>query len=395
MENVALQDAALNVQQYASTASAPKSTAVTGSRNHHLDNAKFVLMTTILMTHFVDLELAWPWYKYVKTFLSTSVVGFALISGYFAARSPQAFRSIPISVVAPLLFWFAVINPIIDPILSGDPNAPLPSSFSQYLIVCLRNLGGQIPSSWYLYSILWWGLWNRMIATWPPIAKLAFAVALSQVGGAIPDVCKISVAMMYFPMFITGTLLPLEEAVKAMHGQTSARVIALLVLVGLFHIEFCLIDWFDELPKWPWGDWIVPRTFQQARFNFEFLFFASWSTIKAILIICACPWEECWFSELGKYSIYPYILHSPLLHREHLIRHYLLPSVGKNPIGITLWLLYIYAVVFCILATALLSAAPVRSVFGCMIQPASWLSPRLSPTSARKSERGISEATDV
>lgn len=361
-------------------------------RDHHLDNAKFVLMATILLTHFVDFETAWPWKLYVKTVLYFNTIGFALISGYFAARSPHAFRSLIVSVLVPLLFWLLVINPIFVPILSGSPGSPFPSSMTEYGRTCFLNLAGNVNISWFLFSLLWWGLLNRLIATWPPIAKLVFAVTLSQFGGAIQDISKISVAMMYFPVFIAGTLLPLEQAAKTLQRQTAGRIISFIVLAGLFCIEFCFVDWFDQLPKWPWGNWAVPLKFERhARLQFLFLFFLLWNTVKAILVMCVCPSEHCCFSEWGRYTLYPYILHPSLLYREYRIRHYLFPSLGNKPIGITMWLLYIYAVVFCIIATASLSSAPVRWVFGCMIQP-SWLSPTRS---REKRKECVTEATDA
>jgi len=389
-------------------------------RSYWLDNARFLLIFSIIMGHTISLPLQnMPesvFYLQPVLVLTSffHMVSFSFLSGVVSKQPLTKERTGRLlqNLVVPYIFskfaWWLLA-------LHRDPaNTPIINLFDTY------TTGGL---EWYIAALVSWRLVIALLASVKPQFLMTLALCIGLVSGfwvGNRQNFAMQRTMAFFPFFTAGYLFDATWAERTLRKsqwiQVAARVTLFALLAfGLRHKH--LLSSFDlgtlgdlnfdymslrvEGAGWQWQareqcglDFYLSWTHRSARYGLHFIAIA--------LFLAAVPLCKCFFTEAGSRTMYPYLLHPwvttlgimPLLHlfsMHHPRAAVYILSPNFWPGG---WVWSVMGLLT-LPGAMLLASAPVRFVFGPVIEP-EWLGrlvldisvPEAPKTSASKSKAG-------
>lgn len=355
------------------------------ARSFWLDNCRFWLVTLVIVGHIIALPWTFGWVDgyWLKPVLSWAntihIPGLAFISGVCShgpLTSPRAAR----------LIVFLLIPYMFSRLFNWAYSCHIGAS-------CLLNPFRGDGIEWYLLSLLQWRLAICLCAPVRGEVLLiaSFVCALTS-GYYIPfdGVLAIERTMAFFPFFVAGFLFDLDAARHHVERNPILRTVAFTVLsVTLAVLWFGPPSWtiiletgmpgdfnFDYAnpridPEHPWKYLGMPRC------GLEFWLSPVWRVPRYVLsfvmlaaTLILVPSRETWYTEAGRYTMYPYLLHGWLIFamitwaQHH--PYFLYWTMGPFWKGGWTWLVAIGAGFIFSLAT---TTHAVRRVFGFVIEP--------------------------
>jgi fucose 4-O-acetylase-like acetyltransferase len=282
------------VEQHRSTPAHRSDPSRTPSRDPFFDNAKFVLVTLVVVGHswtlLPDVSTSSPVYLFLYTF---HVPAFVLVTGYLSRSFTFTRRNlhkllttvvVPYFVFETLLALFRMVVGDEDfTTLYVDPHWPM----------------------WYLTALFFWRL-----AT--PLFKrirypMVVAVAISLLGGLnTAGFLDISRAMGLLPFFVAGLLLPREQFDRL--AWPRVRVVA-AVLLALAFVAATFVG--GHLSK-EWLYWRTGYSELGVSFGLGVVLRAVVLVIAGTLALSALsllPRSQRWFTRLGSASLVVYLFH--------------------------------------------------------------------------------------
>jgi len=376
-------------------------------RQPHLDNAKFLLMLTVLLTHCHVATKPWRWNKEAHFFINPCCTRtFGFISGIMTQDPPGvgAMRVTLFRMVAPLILFSAVVEPALLPLAEGEAMG----GFQGYAHRVMSNLTeATAGATWYLFALVAWRIWGWMLMPLTPTYRMLAALIFASVGGYKEIVAfKLDQAIPSFPAFVFGQLFPYRLAVARIPATWSTQMLGFALLsfvwiIGSFEFG---CRWLQDLPFWGWGDDGHPFLRQQAAcgswemflFWFRGLFRNMWEVTKGfIFIFLVCPRQRMGFlSDMGAHTLYPFLLHYSFAVLQN--RFLELPADHVHW-GAGRWLVcWVMELTFCLVVVTFLSSYPVRYIFAVLLEPR-WLERLLAVADVKDSryQRKASHAPGV
>uniref|UniRef100_A0A7S1FAV0 Acyltransferase 3 domain-containing protein n=1 Tax=Noctiluca scintillans TaxID=2966 RepID=A0A7S1FAV0_NOCSC len=352
-------------------------------RNALIDNSKFFLMWSIILIHSYE----WPGHAAtLQMFIDPfGTRAFCFVSGV-VSRSPCSWRGLRrlfTGVVVPLLFFNTLVRPL------GEHTGPetIPEFFEVTTTWMFpRFTAGDglqhLHVTWYFYCLVLWRLLGYAMHHLPAGTKLGVAVVIGAVGGYLDTTWfALTWGLVSYPVFVAGQLFPLTTACEVIPWSPRTALFGVGILLALYFLTAIDIvnDFVGDVPNFGWVDSLSLSKWKYARPSCSIVeFLLLWNRgllrnllemLKAMTLIVLCvPRWHCWVSDLGKNSVFPYLLHSVVIHLLQQVVP-IVDRVTRHSVA--------GAVVLAFLLNVSLSSWPVRNVF-CFILDPVWLDDLIS-----------------
>ncbi|MFW5736554.1 MAG: acyltransferase family protein [Halanaerobium sp.] len=274
-------------------------------RLYYFDNAKFILISLVLVGHFFEpiLEqdaLARSLYILIYTF---HMPAFIFIAGYFTKLNSD-FRFYLIKNIRKLIipyFIFQLLYLIFNSVLNYSN---FPFTFKKPFWIL-----------WFLLSLFFWRLILYLLnkSKIPPAAILAAALVISLLAGFFDTFGRFystSRTAVFFPFFMLGyyfksynTASRLKQKFKLLRQRSVLLIYALeLLIIYIFLKDLNLEILYGAVSYAELGLSPLKALFNRA-------FFLSTAVINLFLFFTAVPFQRTLISSRGARSLYPYLLH--------------------------------------------------------------------------------------
>jgi len=318
-------------------------------RDPFFDNAKFVLITLVVIGHtYTSLRHESEFIKSVYFLIySFHMPLFILISGYFTKNfnKPEYYRKTISSALIPYLIFEAIFS-VFRHILYQTENLKLTFLVPSW-------------SMWFLLSLFLW----RMLLPYflqfkhPLLISVAVAVLAGYVDN-IDDFLSLQRTLAFFPFFLLGFYLQRRHFEALLNWFTPRR--RLLSVAGIALVFFLLYftgpsrDWllYDK----PYAEFGYPEWYA----GLYRLGFMGLALIMSVFVLSLVPRRKTFFTELGSRTLYVYLLHGFFIHPFRVL------SPEDNYAGPVLYLLTTLAA---FVLTLFLSSRPVQRVTQPLVQP--------------------------
>jgi len=372
-----------------------------------IDNAKFCFVCMVIFVH-LDHPQAPALFDglngpIAQTFLNPWCTrACCFLSGLVARGRPSwsGVRSLLVRVVLPIVFYTTLLRPVGEYMVSGWPKtfAQHTRLASHYLFPHFTHAGGDehLNLVWYLFALVGWRLWGLLLAPLPQIPKMVAALLIGVAGGyATVTLFALSWSMVMFPLYVAGQIFPLEvmNYWRWRNWRPATCAIGVGLLAGLLALtsEFSVKTFLNDIPGWGWSEELsIGYGWPDARppcssveaffFPFRGLFRNLMELTKTLIfLILCCPRSEGIMSNLGRNSIYPFLLHLLVL---HMVKHWMGHAYS---LILQYWM---GSIAVAILMNVLLSSNPVRAVFRVFLDPA-WIEQLWQLRGAKKDVRSL------
>lgn len=264
-------------------------------RDPWLDNAKMLLVTIVVVGHFIVLAPVDDHTSRVYDFVYyVHVPAFVLVTGYLSRSfrwSRRHLLSLVTTLVVPYFFFEAAMSLFrikvggetgIDDIWL-NPHWPM----------------------WYLIVLVLWRLATPILLRHWVAVPLSIGVSLLA-GLVSVELFDINRALGLLPFFVVG--LHLTPGVLTLFQRRGARVAGLVVLAGIWWLAGRTDDWIST-------EWLYFRaSYDELGASFadgvqgrmQLILIALAGTAAVLTLV---PRGHSWFSDMGKYSLVVYLLH--------------------------------------------------------------------------------------
>jgi len=272
----------------------------TENRVAYFDNLKFILIFFVIFAHALTLlvkpvPIIEVLYSYIYSF---HMFLFAFVSGYFSKKigisgfpKYQATKLILIYFISYLgYFFYSQIVPGLHP----------------------TNFDITVPYDmlWYLVSLLAWRAFLPYVVRLRHPLILSFLIALLS-GYVIEDhyFLSLSRTVKFFPFFLSGYYLSQEKVGTLVKSFPKPLAVFLLSLTFLIFMvvrvkyDFSYFMWFYNMASY--ATLRVGKAF--GWLGYVIVYLAAF--INSVCVMVLVPWKKTWFSELGKNTLYPFVLH--------------------------------------------------------------------------------------
>lgn len=293
------------------TTDAPASTRVHARRIPVWDNARFLAVTLVVIGHGIqrltaDSNNALIVYLFIYAF---HMPAFAIISGYFSTAKPPTVRRMK-KVLTHLVIPYLVMEAI--------------WSLVQFLVEGRGNFNPSKPSwtLWFLLALAIFRLTLPYLALlrWPLIISVLFSVGVGYLDN-VGSTFSLSRAIGIMPFFILGWKAR-EWGIVERWQNLGARVWWIRIgAIAVFATWLCIVGTFIQT----WRD-IDLRFWFFYDDSYSGLGLESWwagvirfGLIVVAVVLCAAflalvPRRTGWMTDLGKATMYVYLLHSFVLY---------------------------------------------------------------------------------
>lgn len=347
----------------ASEATAAPPTAKTGDaaprvRQTWVDQVRWVAIALVLIGHFVGLVrgrsgVAIAISDYVYVFHIPALV---LLAGWGARRLQADGKGLN------RIVWQLLVPYVIFQVVAFAANHVLQGSHPSW------SFTAQTFGLWFLVSLAGWRLlmpWFRGLRA-PVLAALAVAL-LAGLSPKIGGFLSLSRIAFFLPLFVAGPWL--VDRVGQWRARPFARVYGLLVLlagavwVGVQEVGFSRTIFFGRDSYAGLHQGVVHGMVYRTGALLI-------STALAVGLMLAVPGKPGaptavgrWFAEAGRHTMFPYLIHLPLL---TVLRWTGWPGEGAPTVAATV------AVLAALTMTVLLVTPPVRFLAGPFVEPRTW-----------------------
>lgn len=271
---------------------------------------------------------------------------FVLITGYLSRNfkaSLRGYLNIVTTLLLPYLL-FQVLHRLTSTTLVGKP----------------FTLDALVPewTLWFLVATAWWRAATPLLRRIPHLLPVAIAVSLG-VGflPELPHVLAVNRTLTLLPFFALGLCLKPEylELAKRHFSRVSGLITLALLAVLAFGIQGAV----------PMSTFFYNASFEQlAGSTGQSILYRIATLATGVVGTCAVlaivPTARTWWTHLGRYSMYVYVLHGLLL---HVLRTFDLISWADSAIDVSLIALASVAL------SIVLASWPVRAVTKPVVQP--------------------------
>lgn len=342
-------------------------------RSAILDNGNALLMMVIIfgdMAISLEFKDGIPWAEDVRLFVQFHVLTYCFIGG-LVSRSPASWntlRGLLMGVAAPLALNNVLLRPLLEHMvhLEGLPSLGL----------YMQNVKGNFLNpgvAWYLGAFVCWRLWSFGLAPLWPKARLSVAILMAACGGYIDlDAFDVGKALAFFPVFVLGQLFPLDWVMARLPHYNVATVTAgAMLIAGLFCLESsdAGFHFVHQLPNFDWASTNFCNQVHASTYWLRGLARHSLELTKGLVFLfCLTPRTHSFLTEMGRYSLYPYLLHWYVVN-DLRVRLFLFPASSNPIVQVLQWLL---ALALAVAVNMGLSSRPVRAVAWVFLEP-TWL----------------------
>ena len=327
------------------------------------DNARFVCIVLVVLGHAIqrltyDSDIAMSVYIALYAF---HMPAFAIISGYFSKSEPPTKKQMSRVITDILLPYviFELLWMLTKWIAEGDadPNLTKPS-WTLWFLLALGMFRLVLP---YLALLRWPLLWGLIISLGV---------------GYLPNVgttFSLSRALGFLPFFLLGWWVREHKLVDRFRLLErpiwGIRIASIIVLAAAFFVAWRWNDFWDEMDISTWFFYVDAYTdlgADQWWAGGVRLLLIVLGAILATAFFTLIPRRATWWTTLGTYTMYVYLLHSFVLYpfRESGILRDLEPT----------WIWLPLVMVLSVAIAILLATKPVRWVFRPLIEPRpNWL----------------------
>ncbi|GAA4357982.1 acyltransferase family protein [Angustibacter luteus] len=338
-------------------------------RQTWVDQARWVAITLVVIGHVVGLlrgrsDLARAISDFVYTF---HIAGLVLLAGWGARRQRASGEGLT------KIFWQLLVPYVVFQLLAFAANRVFEGAHPSW------SFTSQTFGLWFLVALAAWrllGPWFHGLR-WPVLPALALAL-LAGLSPRIGDHLSLSRIAFFLPVFVAGPWV--VDRVSHWRTLPAARAAGGLLLAG-------------------WGLWVAghqptfDRTIFFGRDSYDALgqgglhgvlarlAALALTTVLAVCLLVLVPGRPGaptrvgrWAAEAGRHTMYPYLLHLPLL--TVLAWSGLL---GRPAPTIATLVGVLAAVAFCVVTVL----PPVRFVAGPFVEPRTWAQRWLRPRARR------------
>eukprot|EP00927_Polykrikos_kofoidii_P050496 TRINITY_DN44405_c0_g1_i1.p1 TRINITY_DN44405_c0_g1~~TRINITY_DN44405_c0_g1_i1.p1 ORF type:complete len:502 (+),score=63.41 TRINITY_DN44405_c0_g1_i1:231-1736(+) len=320
---------------FSATVDAPRRDVRTRERSAFLDNAKFLTMVSVVWVHLMDRSLTQN-VRPVRAMVNAAgfqMPLFSMLSGTVSTRGPASHRQLEhlmVHTLVPLAFYVMIVYPVLDwphtwffgTAMEADPRQSLRWTYkdpwSAFFMMNRHDLG------WYLRCLIIWRLGCPLLDVLALSVQAAAVLAIG-VAGAYSNATGLHTLVVGVPISAT-SLLPFfwlgrQLDIEALVPRVS-KPRWLLGWGGLV-VLFCLYAVFEEAGNAVLGEHgryslvhlLAPGCpadsyFLWARFV---VLKALHSAMAAFFLAFCVPRSRTFFSDHGRHTIYPYLLHTLLV----------------------------------------------------------------------------------
>ncbi|WP_033829377.1 acyltransferase family protein [Bacillus andreraoultii] len=267
-------------------------------RDFYFDNGKFLLIFFVVFGHLIRSFIAEHelLYAIYKTIYSFHMPAFILVSGHFAKGYYE--KGYLLKLMKKLLipyFIFQIIYSVYYYFLLDE---------SQFSV----NIFDPEWSLWFLISLFCWHLLLPLFTKLHPVTSFIFSIIIGVLIGYIDSIdtyLSLSRTFVFFPFFLLGYFLQREhfQHLKAKKTMMSSTIIILTIFIYFY--SFPTMDF-----EWLFGS----NPYSQLDNNFMFswlqrLFIYGISFIMVFSFWALVPKQKFFFTKIGKYTLYIYLLH--------------------------------------------------------------------------------------
>ncbi len=326
------------------------------NRNDYFDNARFILVFWVIIGHFWGVGIFQYW-NVCPGFLRNFIYSFhmpliALISGYFSKNATSDKLRIYLNRLLVPFVIFQVLYLLWFQILKGEIG-----SIHLQLTYPFHGL-------WYLWALFFWRIFTPYIVQLkhPIVISICIALAI----GYFSDIglkYEISKLICFLPFYLIGLYSDFRHFTFL--ANKNFQILSICVLsTSLFAFYF----YMPEFSYWfylnlPYSTMKAP----EITAVFYRLLIYCIIFINGISFLSIVPHRKTWFTKYGKYTIYPYLLHMPILWLHMQLPNIYTIAMLKALFGDVGNIVYITSVsAFLMIA---LSTLPVRNVFRWIVEP--------------------------
>ncbi|RUM93829.1 MAG: hypothetical protein DSZ28_06435 [Thiothrix sp.] len=295
-------------------------------RNHLLDNAKYLLVLTVVFGHMIEPVLhKSPTIKTVYLFIySFHIPAFVLISGVLSKNeiTIEGFRKLVRSILIPFLI-FTVLYEFFSLFYEGEFTESTINLKPYWLL-------------WFLCSLFIWKLLLPVFLNYP--YPVLFSIVLSIGAGYLDFVgysLGLSRTLYFFPFFILG--YKLKSKLVNHHRKVG---VSMVLLLGVLVINIVSFSYFHDMQQeWLYGSYSFSRLGDYGFFaGAKRLLIYGVSFVTAISVLMLIPARKMAISEKGVNSFHVYLWHGFFV--KVLSGAGLIAAIGHLPVATSLVLLF-------------------------------------------------------
>jgi len=352
--------------RYAAAQDAVRDVSKGKDRVHVFDNARFLCSCGVVTYHVLannevqTLEILRASYPdwFTNGMLSWgfnsnwAMAGFSVLSGALSKDSPSygRFQSLILGVLLPFLLHSLVFEAIFIPWLQTSH-----IDLTEF-VNSLFDAG--IRVTWYLQALIFWKLlaWgcqgvasSLSVRVWQCFvpASLILLIVSSYVS---LDVWGLGNGIAYLPCFAAGLLLPVQEMLAAVPQRPLTILLGLITCLiwsmgghGTNFLPLKYLHWNlsqdDSYIQTSHFPCVSPLSWCEGFFTALLM-----TTVFLAGLLLLCPRSQHWFTDLGKASIYSYLLHTPLF----VLWHTIAPKIFADmPVAMMLPVSWAVCIVLC------------------------------------------------
>lgn len=329
--------------------SSPTLTSPVRNRMYILDNAKFLLITGVLLMHFLagnvespKLPYHSPFFQSIEIFLFLFVMqSFVFVSGYFSKGelTPEYIQKSLMQLIVPY-----IILATFDKILGGK-------YYKGYLLE-------PPPVLWYLLALFFWRIFLVVLKQ----IKTKYCILLSLIcaiyvgyDNNVSFFLTLSRTFCFFPFFLLGHFY--GENIINLNFKYQ-KLVGFVFLIMIFFV--ILWKYSNVNPKWLEMsfsyDSLGATGYSGAIIRFSLIVLSAIASLSFFMLV---PKNKTVFSELGTRSIYAYVLHPYII-------------LGLLVYGISTHLSVIFLILvipFSVLCSVILSSKLTEKIFKPILFP--------------------------
>jgi fucose 4-O-acetylase-like acetyltransferase len=300
------------------------------SREPLIDNAKFIFIFLVVFGHMIqpfqsDLYIIQVLYHWIYLF---HMPAFIFLSGFFAKG------------IGDTDYLLKLCKKLLLPYLIFQLLYSL-----YYMIIGVKGFQFTIfePqwSMWFLLSLFSWHLLLVIFKRISPIWGMSLAILIGVGIGYFHEIghtFSLSRTLVFFPFFLLGYWVTKDDLLKLKSREVKvvSSLVMLLVGIGLFVTPTFSTHWL--LASYSYPDIGYPEVGGAVRIGIYFLSF-----LMTLSVLAWIPRKGCFMTEIGKRTIYVYLLHGFFIHyfrNESVMNvNHVLDIIGLAVVSLTIVLL--------------------------------------------------------